>query len=186
MDDPTAAQRISECGRDLAVATVPAFTSSAGVHIPTMIAACARMAGTYLFRSFALDVSTATPGQAVLSVEAGEHTPLLMRTCAAILQSLGTTIASEPPKNFGTGTSQATKTLIETQAILDPLYAPAKAKFDLNDRQMAQAAAVAARMIVHHFASFVDANTGYGIAALAFAEGSRTMPAPLQPSAGTA
>ena len=185
MDEPTAAQRIAECGRDLVVATVPAFTSAAGVHNPTMIAACARMAGTYLFRSFALDVLSVMPGQAVLSLEAVEHTPLLLRTCAGILQSLGTTIANEPPTTLGTGTRQPTKTLIETQAILDPLYAPAQAKFALNDRQMAQAAAVAAGMIVHHFAKYVDPNTGYGIAAFAFTEGSRTVPAPLPSSVGT-
>jgi hypothetical protein len=182
MQDPPSAQRISECGKELAIATVPAFTSSAGVHIPTLIAACARMAGTYLFRSFALDVGSAVPGDAVLSVEATENSPLLLRTCANILKTLGTTIADKPSEPLGGDKNQPQKTLLETQAILDPLYEPARAKFSLSDRQMAQAAAVATGVLIHHFAKYVEPNRAFGIAAVAFAEGSRTVPAPLRVS----
>ena len=178
MEDPTSAQRISECGKALAIATVPAFTSSAGVHIPTLIAACARMAGTYLFRSLSLDAGAAAPGDAVLSVQAKEGSPLLLRTCAGILNTLGTRIASEPGEPLGGEKSQPRQTFLETQAILDPLYAPAKTRFALTDRQMAQAAAVAAGVLVHHFAKYVEPTRGFGIAAVAFAEGSQTMPAP--------
>jgi hypothetical protein len=179
MEDPTSAQRISECGKALAITTVPAFTSSAGVHIPTMIAACARMAGTFLFRSFSLNVGAAAPGDAVLSVEATAGSPLLLRTCAGILKSLGTDIVSEPSEPLGAEKNQPQQTLLETQAILDPLYAPAKAKFSLSDRPMAQAAAVAAGVLVHHFAKYVEPDRGFGVASVAFAEGSQTVPAPL-------
>jgi hypothetical protein len=179
MEDRTAAQRISECGRELAILTVKAFTSSGGVHIPTMIAACARMAGTFLFRSLPLKVGAAAPGDAVLSAEATEALPLLLRTCVGILSSLGTTIASEPSEPLGGEKNQPQKTVLETQAILDPLYAPAKAEFSLSDRQMAQAATVATGVLVHHFAKYVEPNRGFGIAAVAFAEGSQTVPAPL-------
>jgi hypothetical protein len=179
MEDPTSARRISECGKELAIATVPAFTSSGGVHIPTMIAACARMAGTYLFRSFHLTVGAAAPGDAVLSLAATEASPLLLRTCAGILKSLGTDIASDPSEPLGGERNQPQKTFLATQAILDPLYAPAKVKFSLSDRQMAQAAAVAAGVLVHHFAEHVEPNRAFGIAAVAFTEGSQTVPAPL-------
>jgi hypothetical protein len=182
MEDATSTQRISECGKELAIATIPAFTSSGGVHIPTMIAACARMAGTYLFRSLALNVGAAAPGDAVLSLEATERSTLLLRTCAGILKSLGTIIASEPSEPLGGERNQPLKTFLETQAILDPLYAPAKAKFSLSDRQMAQAAAVASGVLVHHFAKYIEPNRGFGIAAVAFAEGSQTVPAPLPAS----
>jgi hypothetical protein len=182
MEDSTSAKRISECGKELAIATVPAFTAPGGVHIPTMIAACARMAGTYLFRSLSLNVGAAAPGDVILSLEATEHSPLLLRTCASILKTLGTSIASEPREPLGSDKNKPLKTLLETQAILDPIYAPAKAKFSLSDRQMAQAAAVATGVLVHHFAKYVEPNRGFGIAAVAFAEGSQTMPAPLSPS----
>jgi hypothetical protein len=122
MEDPTSARRVSECGKELAIATVPAFTSSGGVHIPTMIAACARMAGTYLFRSLPLTVGAAAPGDAVLSLAATEASPLLLRTCVGILKSLGTDIASEPSEPLGGEKNQPQKTFLETQAILDPLY----------------------------------------------------------------
>ena len=179
MHDPASAQKISECGKELAIATVPAFTSAAGVHIPTMIAATARMAGTYLFRSLSLSVGAAAPGDAVLSREATEASPLLLRTCAGILNALGTTIASQPNAPLGGEKNQPRKTFLETQAILDPLYAPAKIKFALSDRQMAQAAAVATGITIHHFAKYLDPTRAFGIAALAFAEGSQTMPAAL-------
>jgi hypothetical protein len=147
-----------------------------------MIAACARMAGTYLFRSLPLDIGAAAPGDAVLSMEATENSPLLLATCAGILKSLGTTIAEEPSEPLGSDRNQPLNTFLETQAILDPLYAPAKTKFSLSDRQMAQAAAVATGILVHHFAKYVQPNRGFGIAAVAFAEGSQTAPAPLPTS----
>ena len=178
MEDPTSAQKISECGKELAIATVPAFTSSGGTHVPTLIAASARMAGTFLFRSLPINCGAARPGDAVLSVEATEASPLLLRTCANILQSLGTNIVSKPSEPLGGEKNQPQKTFLETQAIVDPIYAKAKTKFSLSDRQMAQAAAVAAAIIIHHFAKYVEANRAFGIAAVAFAEGSQTMPAP--------
>lgn len=184
MEDPTSAHRISECGKAMAIATVPAFTSSAGVHIPTMIAACARMAGTYLFRSLALTVGTAAPGDAVLSVKAREGQQLLFQTCTNVLKSLGTVVAGEPTEPLGGEKNQPRKTLLETQAILDPLYAPSKARYALSDRQMSQAAAVATGVLVHHFAKHVEPNRGFGIAAVAFAEGTQTVPAPLAVSGG--
>jgi len=98
------------------------------------------------------------------------------------LKSLGTNIASEPSESLGGEKNQPQKTFLETQAILDPLYAPAKDKFSLSDRQMAQAAAVAAGVLVHHFAKHVEPNRGFGIAAFAFAEGSQTVPARLPTS----
>lgn len=140
------------------------------------------MAGTYIFRSLSLDVGVAAPGDAILSDEATAASPLLLRTCAGILKSLGTNIASEPSEPLAGARDQPQKTLLETQAILDPLYAPAKTKFSLSDRQMAQAAAVAAAVLVHHFAKYVEPNRGFGIAALAFAEGSQTVPATLAKS----
>ena len=88
MVDPTLAQRLSECGRAIAMATVPAMGTTGTVNVPTTIAACARMAGTYLFRSFNLQAGAASPGDVVLSQEAAANTPALLQTCAGVLKGL--------------------------------------------------------------------------------------------------
>ena len=94
MTDLALGQKLSDAAREYANATIAAFRIPGGVHPPTVVAACARMAGTYRFRSFGLDVPGVLPGQAVLSVEANEQAPMLLQTAAGILATLGVTIAS--------------------------------------------------------------------------------------------
>ena len=177
MVDPALGQKLSECGRALAMATVPAITSPAGVHVQTMIAGCARMAGTYLFRSFNLQVQDAVPGQVALSAEAAAHSPALLQTCAGVLKELGTAIASAPTGPLNDKKHRPTQDFLQTQRILEPVFAPLQGKFALNNRQMAHAAAIGTALLIHHFAKHLDPNVGFGVAAFAFTEGSRTVPA---------
>jgi hypothetical protein len=164
----------------MAMAAVPAFTTEGVLHPPTVIAACARMAGTYLFRSFGLNTIGVEPGQIVLSPQASEQTPLLLRTCAAILSSLGTAISSSPSDALVDEKTKPREEFLATQRRLDPVFAPLKAKYQLDDHAAARAAAVATGMAVHAFAKHVEANHGFGLAAFCFTEGSRTVPAPPQ------
>ena len=92
MTDQVLGQKLSDSGREYANATIAALAVPGGVHPPTVIAACARMAGTYLFRSFGLNLKGVQPGQAVLSAESNQHSPMLLRVAAGILSSLGVTI----------------------------------------------------------------------------------------------
>ena len=151
MTDPTLPQRLSECGRAMAMAAVPAMGTSGTINVPTVIAACARMAGTYLFRSFNLHVQSAGPGQVVLSQEAAANTPALLQTCAGILKELGTTIASAPVTPLDADTHKPKLDLLQTQAFMEPSFAPLQATHSLNDRQMAHAAAIGTAILIHHF-----------------------------------
>jgi hypothetical protein len=54
---------------------IDALKTDKGVHAETAVAAMARMAGTFLFRSFAFPPSDITPGQAVLSDMANDQGP---------------------------------------------------------------------------------------------------------------
>src|SRR5206468_6175887 len=80
---------------EFANAAVAAFTVSGRIHPATVVAASARMAGTYLFRSFDLKLPKIDPGQAVLSVAADEQAPLLIEISAGILARAGLTVT--PP-----------------------------------------------------------------------------------------
>ena len=85
MLDLESQQRVSECGKALALASVKAMSIGGTVNLPNLVAGCARMSGSYLLRSLKLDLSRAAPGQAVLSAQASSGNPRLIRYCASIL-----------------------------------------------------------------------------------------------------
>ncbi len=65
---------------------------------------------------------------------------------------------------------------LETRRLLEPLFKPLQTKYALSDRQAAQADAIAAGLLIHHFAKHVAQSTGFAVAAFAFAEGGKTAP----------
>jgi hypothetical protein len=177
VNDQTLDQRIAECGRQMAMAALPAYTTNGNIHPPTLVAACARMAGTYLFRSFQLHIEGLAPGDVVLSPQASEQTPLLLRTCAAVLSNLGIAIPSSPQEPMIDGATKSREELPETNRRLDPIFEPLKGKYSLDDLQMARAAAVAAAVATYTVRQHLEPTRGFGVAAYSFMEGSRTVPA---------
>jgi len=67
-----------ESAQELATVAIAAIKTSKRIHPGTVIAATARMAGTYLFRSFRLYLPGVLPGQAVLSDKANAQYPILI------------------------------------------------------------------------------------------------------------
>jgi hypothetical protein len=179
MADLVLGQKLSDSAREYANVTIAALQFPSGAHPPTVVAACARMAGTYLFRSFGLKLKGAQPGQAVLSVEANEHSPMLIRTTAGILSNLGITIASAPTTALVEEKTKPMHDFLQTQRQLEPLFTPIQSKYGLTTRQAAQAAAIATAILIHHFVKHLEPNAAFGLAALAFIEGSKTAPDPV-------
>jgi hypothetical protein len=179
MADLVLGQKLSDSAREYANATIAALKLPGGVHPPTVVAACARMAGTYLFRSFELKLVGVQPGQAVFSVEANVHSPMLLRTAAGILANLGITIASAPKAELINEKTKPMHEFLQTQRLMEPLFAPIQIKYGLTTRQAAQAAAIATAILIHHFVKHLEPNTGFGLAAFAFIEGSKTAPDPV-------
>lgn len=179
MTDLVPGQKLSDAARDYANATIAALPIPGGVHPPTVVAACARMAGTYLFRSFGLKLSGAQPGQPVLSAEANEHSPMLLRTTAGILSNLGITIASAPTAALVDARTRPAHEFLQTQRLLEPLFSPIQRKYSLTTPQAAQAAAIATAILIHHFVKHLEPNASFGLAAFAFTEGSKTAPDPV-------
>lgn len=179
MADLVLGQKLSDSAREFANATIAALKLPGGVHPPTVITACARMAGTYLFRSFGLKLKDVQPGQAVLSVEANEHSPMLLRTAAGILKNLGIAIASAPTTALVNEKTKPMHEFLHTQRLLEPLFAPIQIKYGFTTRQAAQAAAIATAILIHHFVKHLEPNAGFGVAAFAFIEGCKTAPDPV-------
>ena len=78
-----------DAAQAFANATVAALQDAGKIHAGTVVAGSARMAGTYLFRSFGLKLPGVKPGQAVLSEPANIQGPVLIQIAAGILDRLG-------------------------------------------------------------------------------------------------
>jgi hypothetical protein len=180
MPDLVLGQKLSDAAREYANATIAALTVPGGVHPPTAVAACARMAGTYLFRTFDLKLAGVRPGQAVLSKEADDESSMLLRVAAGILGRLGVTISSSPGGPLVDERHKPMLDFLATQRLLESRFSPIKAKYDLASKQAAQAAAIATALLVHHFTAHLAPDSGFGLAALGFVEGTKTAPDPLE------
>lgn len=181
MTDSATQGRIAECGKALAVACAKAMTVDGSVNLPSIVTGCARMSGSYLLRSFNLDLSAVPPGQAIVSAEAGEKTSMLLRFCASILKTSGTSIGDSPPVSMKEQLSKLKQDFLATQRTLEPIFAPLMRQYALDDEQMAKAAALATGALIYQFAKHMDPNVGFGYAAYGFTEGARTAPLQLGP-----
>jgi|SRR5215471_21415063 len=175
MADPATERRIAECGRALAIACVKAMTVGDSVNLPAMLAGCSRMSGSYLLRSFGLDLSAIPPGQVVLSPAAGEKTSMLLRFCASMLQTLGTTVTGAPT-SLDEQRKEPKQGFLEAQRTLEPVFGLLMRQYALDNEQMAKAAALATGALIHQVAKRMDPVVGFGYAAYGFTEGVRTVP----------
>jgi hypothetical protein len=179
MVDLELGKKLSDCAMEYANAAISALKLPGGVHPPTVIAACARMAGTSLFRSFALHLPNVQPGQAVLSAEADQHSAMLLRTAAGILANLGIRVPSSPSGELVDDKAKPMHDFLQTQRLLEPLFLAIQAKYALSARHASQAAAIATALLIHHFAKNIAPSEAFGLAAFSFVEGCRTAPEPV-------
>lgn len=162
---------------------VPRYTVDGIVHPPTLVCATARMAGYFLLRSTGAVTDEMKPGAAVLSPQVSERSGILLRTCAAVLATLGHVIPSDPPRPLVPEGTRPREDVLETQARLLPVFDPFRRSYALDDYELSRAAAVATAMTVHTLRKHLDVMTAFGIAAFGFAEGSHTVPMPTADSA---
>jgi hypothetical protein len=179
MVDLELGQRLSDCSREWANATMAALPITGGVHPATIIAACGRMAGTYLFRSFDLKLKGVLPGDAVLSDEANQHSPMLIQIMANVLTTLKVSIENQPPGEPGNPNTRPTKEFLETQRILEPIFEPVREKYSFTLSQAGQAAAIATAILINHFIKHLDPNVAFGLAVYSIIEGCKTAPDPV-------
>ena len=168
-----------DSAQEFATASIAALKTETGIHPGTAIAATARMAGTYLFRTFHLQVPGVKPGDVVLSEQANAQGPILIATAARLLSRMG--IQLDPTKAGVPVASrdQPTVSFLDSQRLLEPAYLPIRARYGFTDEQAAYAVAAATSLLINHCKIGLDIHTAFSIAALGFVEGTKTAPDPI-------
>ncbi len=168
-----------DAAQEFATVTIEALKLPNGVHPGTIVAAAARMAGTYLFRSFGLKLPGVNPGQFVLSNEANEQWPQLINIAGDALSKMGIKIDNAQAGKKIELKHKPMLEFLDTQKKLEPLYTPIKDRCGFSDQETAYSVAVATALLIRHCAKFLNPNTALNIAAYGFVEGSKTAPEPV-------
>lgn len=161
---------------DLAIS---ALKNDKGVHAETAIAATARMAGTFLFRSFAFPLPSVTPGQAVFSDAANEQGPKLLQILGSVLAHIGIKLDSSKLGTNQDPDHRPQLDFLSTQKPLEPVFSRTMAALNLSYVEAAESAAIATAALIEKCLSVLDPHIAFGIAAYGFVEGSKTAPDPV-------
>lgn len=174
--------RLGDCARAIAHAALPAMTVQGQVHMPTVIAACARMAGTYMGWACQAVMHAAVPdGSVVLSADAAAQSPVLTQICLNTLRDLEVPLRVPPSEPWAGERFQTRLDAAATRFVMGPLLERLQKEYHLNDRQMAQAVAMGTGMLIHSVRKALEPDVGFGVAALAFEESCR-LPPPTHPA----
>jgi hypothetical protein len=172
-------QQHIDAAKEFVNATVKALQTDRGVHAETAIAATARMAGTFLFRSFAFPLTDVEPGQPVLSEQANERGPRLVEVLSEILARLGVQLDRARLGDEPESDNQPQQGFLETQKLLEPQFAAIRTRHGLSEQEAAEAGAVATAMLMHQCLQVLDPHVAFSIAVYGFIEGAKTAPDPV-------
>jgi hypothetical protein len=137
------------------------------------ISCTARLAGSFLFRSFGFKINDAKPGTVMLSEEANTKGPQLVNITYAALQNFGIQIDNNKMSNANQ--KQAASNFVDA---IDKIQIPAlkiMKNNDLSYEQMAQSAAIATAFIIQQ-SNNITPEEGFGTAIYHYIEGSKTYP----------
>ncbi len=167
-----------DAAQEFANTVVAELRTDKGVHAETAVASVARMAGTFLFRSFGFQLTDVEPGGVVLSEQANEAGPRLIRVLAGALAEIGVALDEQRLGASGLEANQPKLGFLETQKRLEPLFSGIRARHGLSLVEAAEAGAVATAFMVHQCTSVLDPNVAFGVAVYGFIEGMKTAPHP--------
>jgi hypothetical protein len=177
----TLSKQQTDAAQEFATATISALKLPNGVHPGTVVAATARMAGTYLFRSLGLKLPGVIPGQPVLSNEANEQWPLLTQIAEDCLAKMGIKMDNSQAGKLVDPNHKPMLEFSDTQKKLEPMYAPIKDRYDFSYQEAAYSVAAATALIIRHakLHSTLDPSMAFNIAVYGFVEGAKTAPEPV-------
>jgi hypothetical protein len=156
--------------------------SGRAVQPETAIASTARLAGSFLFRSFGLNVPGAQPGTVVLSNEANEEGPQLINIMSAMLHHFGVTVNQNMlGKKASKRGGAADLSVVESLALLQNDAMRIVEANGLGLKEAAQAAALATAFVVKECSRNLGAEVSFNIATYGFIAGCKTVP----PAIGT-
>jgi hypothetical protein len=164
-----------DVGRKLRAAILEALTDERGVHAETAVSAAARMAGTFLLRSFDLPIEKLEPGAPVLSDLVNDEGPALVEILVLALRQMKIPIDRERASAANQG-GVALLTVLEMQERLEAGLTAVVKPHGLDYRGAARAAAFAAAFLAQDTKNVLDPSKAFGIAAYGFVEGAKTVP----------
>ncbi len=136
------------------------------------------MAGSFLLRSFGFELGHLAPGTAVLSDEANEHGPRLVRILGGALAHGGVELDREILSRGPDEGRLAELDFLVAQSRLEAPFAAIAARRQLAPREAAEAAAAATAFLIQQFAEELNPSIAFGIAVYGFIEGAKTVPGP--------
>lgn len=137
------------------------------------ISSTARLAGSFLFRSFGFKINDIKPGAAMLSEEANTKGPQLVNITHAVLHNFGIQIDNN--KMPSGNPKSASSSFVDTIGKLQGPAVEIMKKNDLSYEQMAQSAAIATAFIIQQSKN-ITPEEGFGTAIYHYIEGSKTNP----------
>lgn len=137
------------------------------------ISSTARLAGSFLFRSFDFKINDAKPGTVMLSEEANTKGPQLVNITHAVLQNFGIQIDNN--KMSAGNQMHATSNFTDIIAKLQTQALEIMKTNDLSYEQMAQSAAIATAFIIQQ-SNNITPEEGFGTAIYHYIEGTKTFP----------
>ena len=168
-----------ECAKEFENFIFNSLQSEKGIHAETAVAASARMAGTFLFRSFGFPLKGIEPGQPVFSDSANEQGPKLMGLLNNALGQMGVKI---DPKLLETADHKSNPPLfdlLEMQEKLEPGMTIIKDRLGLSYQELAESAAISAASIIVKCSKVLAPDVALKIAVYGIVEGSKTAPRPI-------
>lgn len=143
------------------------------INTTDAISSTARLAGSFLFRSFGFKIDDTKPGTVMLSEEANIKGPQLINITLAVLDSFGIQIDNNKMSDGNQKYAES-----DFLDVMSKVQAPALAimkERELSFEQMAQSAAIATAFIIQQ-SSNITPEEGFGIAVYHYIEGTKTNP----------
>jgi hypothetical protein len=159
-------------------ATLDQLETAEGIHPETAVVAAARMAGSFLLRSFGFELGHLAPGTVVVSDEANEHGRRLLEILGGVLVHGGVALDREKLAQGPDPDRQPQLEFLASQTALEEAFEAVRARKKLFLREAAEAAATATGFLIQQFAEELDPSLAFGIAVYGFIEGARTVPGP--------
>jgi len=144
------------------------------VHSGTAISVCARLSGSFMFRSFNFPMKNGTPGNSVLSEEANEKGPVLINILGGMLEHLGIHIDAKKLDEISMAESDLN--FLDSMILLQDKAALIMNQYKLNYEQMAYSCAMATAFIIKECQQDLQAASGFNTAVYSFIEGTKTYP----------
>lgn len=144
------------------------------IHPGTAIAAGARLAGSFLFRSFDLKLNNVSPGSAILSEEANEKGIVLIDVLGGTLDNFGVT--PDPGKMKSASHAESNLSFLETLGRLQDQAQVIMNENSLDQEQMAYSCAMATAFIIKECQNDLAVESGFHTAVYGFIEGCKTYP----------